>query len=108
METFLWIIGGVIATIVVLWLVIVILIGVIQFLSNVPPAVYFVAIVGALWFVDFSGDKYQLEKYYRGGSFAGVVATFNGLGNCLDEKRDAERDDRHAGHDKAKFMCVKN
>jgi len=60
-------------------------------------------------------EKYELQKYYRdayspaaqimGGTYAGVVETFNSKAACEDMKREVEADDRRIGYDNSMFIC---
>ncbi len=59
--------------------------------------------------------EYELKKYYKdpdslaaimmGGTYAGVVETFNSLDACLQMKMQVERDDRNIGYTNSRFVC---
>ena len=61
------------------------------------------------------GTKYELKKYYRdptsaaalimGGTYAGVVETFNSMDACLQMKSQAEQDDHDIGYTNSRFVC---
>ena len=61
------------------------------------------------------GTEYELKKYYKdpnspaakmmGGTYAGVVETFNSLDACLQMKEQVERDDLNIGYTNARFVC---
>lgn len=63
------------------------------------------------------GTKYELKKYYKdpnsaaarmmGGTYAGVVETFNSLDACLQMKEQVERDDLNIGYTNSRFVCDK-
>jgi hypothetical protein len=65
-----------------------------------------------------SGEsEYELKKFYKdplspaaimmGGTYAGVVATFNSLGACLQMKEQVEQEDRNIGYMNSRFVCDK-
>tara|TARA_R110000868_G_scaffold406619_1_gene687196 strand:- start:490 stop:831 length:342 start_codon:yes stop_codon:yes gene_type:complete len=59
--------------------------------------------------------KYELKKYYKdpnspaarimGGTYAGVVETFNSMDACLQMKEQVARDDRNIGYTNSRFVC---
>lgn len=61
------------------------------------------------------GTEYELKKYYKdphsaaaqmmGGTYAGIVETFNSLDACLQMKEQVERDDRNIGYTNSRFVC---
>ncbi|WP_301387892.1 hypothetical protein [Thalassolituus sp. UBA2590] len=61
------------------------------------------------------GTEYELKKYYKdpnspaakmmGGTYAGVVETFNSMEACLQMKEQVERDDRNIGYTNSRFVC---
>lgn len=61
------------------------------------------------------GTKYELKKYYKdplsaaakmmGGTYAGVVETFNSMEACLQMKSQVEQDDRNIGYTNSRFVC---
>ena len=63
------------------------------------------------------GDTYQLHKFYRdpsstaaimmGSTYAGVVDEFDTLEECLEVKRQVERDDAAIGYTNSRFECEK-
>lgn len=63
----------------------------------------------------FGENEYELKKYYKdsgsaaallmGGTYAGVVETFNSLDACLEMKNQAERDDERIGYTNSRFVC---
>lgn len=63
------------------------------------------------------GTKYELKKYYKdpnspaaqlmGGTYAGVVETFNSMDACLQMKEQVERDDQRIGYTNSRFVCDK-
>ncbi len=55
----------------------------------------------------FDSKEYHLKKYYKNGTYAGIVASFETLEECLDEKNDAINDDREIGYTNSVFHCEK-
>lgn len=61
------------------------------------------------------GTEYELKKYYKnpfsaaakmmGGTYAGVVETFNTLEACMQMKQQVEKDDRDIGYTNSRFVC---
>ena len=61
------------------------------------------------------GTEYELKKFYKdplspaaimmGGTYAGVVKTFNSLDACLQMKKQVERDDRNISYTNSRFVC---
>ena len=59
--------------------------------------------------------EYELKKYYKdpysaaaqimGGTYAGVVETFNSLEACMQMKNQVEKDDRNIGYTNSRFVC---
>ena len=64
----------------------------------------------------FGGTEHELRKYYKdpdspaarlmGGTYAGVVETFNSQDDCLQMQELVERDDRNTGYTNSRFVCV--
>ncbi|MCU7840900.1 MAG: hypothetical protein KZQ94_16165 [Candidatus Thiodiazotropha sp. (ex Troendleina suluensis)] len=62
-------------------------------------------------------EEYELKKYYKdatspaaklmGGTYAGVVETFNSIDACMEMKKQIEQDDRDIGYTNARFVCDK-
>lgn len=60
-------------------------------------------------------EEYELKKYYKdatspaaqlmGGTYAGVLETFNSLDACLQMIKQVERDDREIGYTNARWVC---
>lgn len=73
--------------------------------------------VSAVFLQGCFGDQYELKKYYKdpnspaaqmmGGTYAGVVETFNSMEACLQMKEQVERDDRNIGYTNSRFVCDK-
>ena len=61
-------------------------------------------------------SEYELKKYYRdptspaaqlmGGTFAGVVNTFDSLAACNEMKKEVENDDLVRSYTNSKYICV--
>lgn len=61
------------------------------------------------------GTEYELKKYYKdpfsaaaklmGGTYAGVVETFNTLDACMQMKQQVEKDDQDIGYTNSRFVC---
>ena len=59
--------------------------------------------------------EFELKKYYKdpdspaarmmGGTFAGVVETFNSLEACMQMKEKVEMDDRRINYTNSRFVC---
>jgi hypothetical protein len=64
------------------------------------------------------GTEYELKKYYKdpfsaaakfmGGTYAGVVETFNSLDAFMQMKQQVEKDDRDIGYTNSRFVCDEN
>lgn len=70
-------------------------------------AVAFIAVVFGLYSWLWESDKYQLSKYYKNGSYAGVVETYETLDECLADRDDATNDDKEIGYANSIFKCEK-
>jgi len=53
----------------------------------------------------FSGPTYYLLKYYKNGSYAGVVEEFDSYEECVDFQQAVTRDDRAIGFTQSVFRC---
>lgn len=61
--------------------------------------------------------KYKLHKFYRdsnspaarmmGGTYAGVVDEFDTMEECVEAKKQVERNDRKIGYKNSMFQCSK-
>ena len=76
---------------------------------------FILVLISAVLLQGCFGTEYELKKYYKdpgspaailmGGTYAGVVATFNSRDACMQMKEQVELDDRNIGYTNSRFVC---